>query len=581
MATLEIVICGNGTKLHMGDDFIQMVLRQRNVNPSDVIFTSVSLGSDADDDYTDDIQSRRFRFMRVSHRSAAKAYNDRIKNSDAQWIMFATDGDMFSDIYSLSMVVNLFPTIEWDIAWMERYDEIHQKNGHTWVNVVNDIDETIHGKLFRTQFLRNAGLTFDETDGFDSGAVFMSAAQNRTNYARIAKIGTRFVPLMHMADYSASEQTAEMIVRIAHRTNMEIIRAIGKTGTMYFPSVMRMLCDAYYFTHMEPAAPFCGQIAQDAEEVYRKNQTAISRIKPDDLEVFMDSAQNEMMNLCNNAFMFHDIQMCFDADEDGFMDWLKHQCTDPVRSIALPRNTTALRKPGQRRVAVFCGTRNVYDCMETSAKSLEYHTPMDRIYFFIEDDQFPSALPDKITCINVSGQKWFDPHGPNYRNAWTYMCLMRAAFAKLLPEESKVLSLDIDVVVNDDISELWDADIRDYFFAGVPETDKTDKNGSVYTNFGVIMMNLDHIRRTKTDDAIIDSLNHDRWGCPEQDAFNHFCAGRILPLPSMYNATRAGHLTAETDVEKISHYAGIKYWKQFKPYRKYARMSWDEVTRNE
>ena len=91
------------------------------------------------------------------------------------------------------------------------------------------------------------------------------------------------------------------------------------------------------------------------------------------------------------------------------------------------------------------------------------------------------------------------------------------------------------------------------------------------------MMNLEKIRKDGMDDRIIASLNKDKWGCPEQDAFNHFCAGSIYPLDSKYNATRMGHITKETDEEKISHYAGIKYWKQFKPFKKFAGMSWEEV----
>ena len=294
--------------------------------------------------------------------------------------------------------------------------------------------------------------------------------------------------------------------------------------------------------------------------------------------MFVDHAQREMLNICNNAYMDYGIEMCFDADETSFTQWLKKGCNELMESNIVPIRKKALSPVSAgSKVAVFCGTRNVYECMETAAKSLEYHTPMDRIYFFIEDDEFPTPLPDKIICVNVSDQKWFNSHGPNYKSAWTYMCLMRAAFAKLMPNEHKILSLDIDVIVQDDISELWDIDMQDCYFAGVPETGRTEKNNSIYANFGVIMMDLDKIRYTKIDDTIIESLNRDRWGCPEQDAFNHFCAGKICALPSMYNATRAGHLTEETDVEKISHYAGIKYWKQFRPYREYAKMSWEEI----
>ena len=155
--------------------------------------------------------------------------------------------------------------------------------------------------------------------------------------------------------------------------------------------------------------------------------------------------------------------------------------------------------------------------------------------------------------------------------------MMRAAFAKLMPDEHKVLSLDIDVVINEDISELWDIDMSDYYLAGVPEPDRTEKSSDVYINFGVVMMNLDKIRDTGVDDEIISSLNKNRWGCPEQDAFNHFCKPYIFALDPMYNAVRTAHITGETDREKISHYAGIKYWKHFKPFRKYTKTSWDDI----
>lgn len=240
-----------------------------------------------------------------------------------------------------------------------------------------------------------------------------------------------------------------------------------------------------------------------------------------------------------------------------------------------------LPRPDEK-VAVFCGTRNVYDCIETAAKSLEYHTHMDRIYFLIEDDEFPTPLPDNVICMNVSNQKFFPKYGRNFQNAWTYMCLMRAAFAKVLTNEHKILSLDCDVVVNEDISELWDIDISDYFFAGVPEKNRS-KNGNdlPYANFGVIMMNLDKIRQTKIDDSIIISLNRDHWGCPEQDAFNHFCRGHIYPLDVMYNVTRMISITGNSEVEKISHYAGIKYYKHFAPFRKYTNMSWEEIMKGD
>lgn len=212
--------------------------------------------------------------------------------------------------------------------------------------------------------------------------------------------------------------------------------------------------------------------------------------------------------------------------------------------------------------------------MMTSAKSLLYFTPVDHIYFLTEDDVFPHELPDYITNINVSGQKFFRDDGPNYQNAWTYMCLMRGAFAKLLPKHSVILSLDIDIIVDGDISALWDIDLSDSYIAGVHEPSRSQDD---YINFGVVLMNLDKIRKDHIDDLVINALNTRHFDCPEQTCFSEICAGHIKLLPCEYNYTPHGSITGETDDPLIIHYAGIKYWKHYSHYRNYSKLDWDEV----
>ena len=52
--------------------------------------------------------------------------------------------------------------------------------------------------------------------------------------------------------------------------------------------------------------------------------------------------------------------------------------------------------------------------MIPSMKSLLKYSNVDKIYFLIEDNQFPYELPSEVECINVSNQKWFAPDGPNF-----------------------------------------------------------------------------------------------------------------------------------------------------------------------
>lgn len=210
-----------------------------------------------------------------------------------------------------------------------------------------------------------------------------------------------------------------------------------------------------------------------------------------------------------------------------------------------------------RKSVCYCLTRNIYEKVLPSIHSLTAHTGIDRLYLVIEDDTFPYPLPDCAEIINVSGQTFFPPSGPNYNQRWTYMVLMRAALSKLLPAESQVLSLDVDTIIRGDISPLWDVDLDGYYLAGVCEPYWTSVYNRLYVNMGVVMFNLDKLRRDGKDDEIIRALNTERHNLNEQDVINERCAGNIIELPGRYNANP---YTKHDDVVVIKHYAGTDGW---------------------
>jgi lipopolysaccharide biosynthesis glycosyltransferase len=86
------------------------------------------------------------------------------------------------------------------------------------------------------------------------------------------------------------------------------------------------------------------------------------------------------------------------------------------------------------------------------------------------------------------------------------MVLIRAAYTKIFPHLDKILSLDMDTIVNENISELWDLDLKNYYIAAVEERLLSEKEGS-YFNMGVAMLNLKKIRDDKKDDELIDAIN--------------------------------------------------------------------------
>ena len=228
------------------------------------------------------------------------------------------------------------------------------------------------------------------------------------------------------------------------------------------------------------------------------------------------------------------------------------------------------------RAAVYSGTRNVYEQMMTAAKSLLMHSNVETIYFLIEDDEFPYELPNEIKCINVSNQTFFPKDGPNFNNVCTYMVLIRAAYTKIFPHLNRILSIDMDTVVNENISDLWDLDLTDYYIAAVEEHDLSMKEGS-YFNMGVAMLNLEKIRNDGKDDEMINALNTYWYRYKEQDCFNEFFRGKALILPSDYNCCLQANPPKH---EKVTHFAGLYKLEQFPHFDFYKNISLKNLPRN-
>lgn len=126
----------------------------------------------------------------------------------------------------------------------------------------------------------------------------------------------------------------------------------------------------------------------------------------------------------------------------------------------------------------------------------------------------------------------------------TYYRLMAPSLLPL--SVSRVLYLDGDMIVNGDISELWNTDIDRYAFAGVEDwafilpdnyTRLQYDNEYGYYNAGVTLYNLDFWRKNKVSDRIFDYINNnvDRIKWLDQDAVNGLLHSDRCVLPIKYN----------------------------------------------
>ena len=226
-----------------------------------------------------------------------------------------------------------------------------------------------------------------------------------------------------------------------------------------------------------------------------------------------------------------------------------------------------------RHVAVYAGTRNVYPCMAAAAKSLLRECrKIDRVYFLIEDDAFPETLPDVIQCVNVKDSAFAKLDGVNHENPWTYMTMARLELHRILPDESRVLYLDVDTIVMFDMSELFDADLGGNVIGGVKEP-KRCLDPFMYINAGVLLMDLEKLR-AGFGDEMVEIANRRKLRCPDQDAINLICQGRILELNPIYNAS---DWTLAPMNAKIYHFAGVRNYTERKLFKSYMDMKGGDI----
>lgn len=229
-----------------------------------------------------------------------------------------------------------------------------------------------------------------------------------------------------------------------------------------------------------------------------------------------------------------------------------------------------------RRVAVYAGTRNVYGMMAAAAKSLLATTHMDQVYFLVEDDAFPEPLPGLIGVVNVSSGSWnaksyFDPEGPNYNSQWTWMSLVRLVLPDLLIREQRVLWLDVDTIVEQDIGEIFDRDLAGNYVAMVEEPVRS-KYPFTYHNAGVMLMDLEKLRRDGIMWKWLLLINREPFTAKDQDVINLICQGEILTLGPEWNS--AGHITQNAEDPYIRHYAGSLRPSGAAAFARYEKAEW-------
>lgn len=207
-----------------------------------------------------------------------------------------------------------------------------------------------------------------------------------------------------------------------------------------------------------------------------------------------------------------------------------------------------------RKCVSYCMTRNIYPMVIPSMKSLLANNDIDQVYLITEDDEIGIELPDICKVINVSNQQYILRSSPNYNTHFTWMVMIRLALPFILKDEERVLSLDLDTIIQSNIEDLWDLDMKDKYVAGATERDLTKYHGYPYINCGVMLLNLEKLR-DGMGKKLLDLLNTKYYHFNEQDCMNEVLTDeQKLIISPAYNYGFFNQ--GEMCMPRILHFAG-------------------------
>ncbi|MDI2091534.1 DUF4422 domain-containing protein [Commensalibacter oyaizuii] len=166
----------------------------------------------------------------------------------------------------------------------------------------------------------------------------------------------------------------------------------------------------------------------------------------------------------------------------------------------------------------------------------------------------------RLTFIN--GDRFFENKSLELHDHFTKETYYRVLIPKLLPFYNKVIYLDADLIVNNDIQQLFAIDIGDHYIGAVKDYVMRGfiKNeiicraeGDYYTakdyltqylqlkypydyvQAGVLILNTQQIRKFNIDDFIMQDISKRYYWFLDQDLLNKHCEGHIYFIDMKWN----------------------------------------------
>lgn len=174
-----------------------------------------------------------------------------------------------------------------------------------------------------------------------------------------------------------------------------------------------------------------------------------------------------------------------------------------------------------------------------------------------------------VTFVNVERELARVKEKLHTRDYYTNTTYYRFFIADMFRQYTKALYLDCDIIVNGDISELYNTELGNCLVGAIPEevmlnvgvfgryVDKVlEIPHREYFNAGVLVMNLNEFRRQNIESRFVKLLSERVYDVTQdQDYLNVLCYGKSVLLGLEWNKTPfADGMFWNGDVPKLIHY---------------------------
>lgn len=208
-------------------------------------------------------------------------------------------------------------------------------------------------------------------------------------------------------------------------------------------------------------------------------------------------------------------------------------------------------------VLYFCSDMFLHVAAVSIVSLLENNKNFEKIIIYIIDDGISEGNKKKLEDMVDSYHRDIEyidapdpceffkfPFKSRYQMGHSYM---RMCIGSLLPKSvEKVLCLDSDTLITDNLTQLWETDMTGNILAGVADCVNLKAFShqfmlsvdDIYCNAGVFLVNLIEWRNQGVEDIIRSAIKEHNGNIFffEQTLMNYACAGKIIKLPAQYNS---------------------------------------------